>query len=111
MAEPSILERVNAILVHDGRGVVRHLEVHDYDQSIELFLEPDVPVGWMPSEAMLKAVAALGYLTVYCDFKDDTEFIGAWRRRTELGRPVAGGEYWVMSPRREKVGCARWRAG
>ena len=28
MAEPSILERVNAILVHDGRGVVRHLEVH-----------------------------------------------------------------------------------
>ena len=38
MSTPSLLDRVNTILARDGRGVVRHLDLHDYDQSIELFL-------------------------------------------------------------------------
>lgn len=109
MTDAELLARLNAIIVQAGAGrVVRHV-VHDYDQSIELFIDP-VPREWAPGEEQLKAVAKLGYLTVYCNFKDDTEFVGAWRRRTDHGRPVANGEYWVQSPRREKVGYPRWNA-
>ena len=110
MAEPALLDRINALIAHAGSGCVLRCEVHDYDQSVELFIDPRVPADWTPSEAALKAVCALGYLTVYCDFKDDTEFVGAWRQRTDHGRKVAGGEYWVQSPRREKVGYPRWKA-
>src|SRR6185295_10651575 len=108
MSDADLLARLNAIVTAGGTGRVLRFTVHEYDQSIELFIDPAIPADWAPSEAMLKAVAALGYLTVYCDFKDDTEFVGAWRHRTDHGRKIPGGEYWVMSPRRERVGTPRW---
>lgn len=109
MSDADLLASLNAIVVHAGAGRVLRHRVHEYDQSIELFIDP-VPAGWTPDEAMLKAVAKLGYLTVYCNFKDDTEFVGAWRRRTDHGRPLPDGDYWVQSPRREKVGYPRWNS-
>jgi len=89
------------------RAVIRH-KVHDYDQSIELYFAATTPADWVPSEQQLKAVCALGFTAVYCDFADDTEFVGCWRTRIIDGRKA--GDYWVQSSRRERVGFPRYSA-
>lgn len=91
-----------------ARAVVR-CKVHDYDQSIELFFAPTTPPTWVPDEAQLKSVCALGFTAVYCDFADDTEYVGCWRTRIVEGKKA--GDYWVQSARREKVGYPRYSAG
>lgn len=83
-------------------------KVHDYDQSIEICFAPATPTAWTPSEAQLKAACALGFLACYCDFSDDTEFVGCWRTRITDGKKA--GDYWVQSARREKVGYPRYSA-
>lgn len=103
------LARLNAIFAADPARAVIRLKISDYDQSIELFFAPSTPPAWTPTDEQLKAVSALGFATVYCDFADDTEFIGCWRMRIVDGRKQ--GEYWVMSPRRERVGYPRYNAG
>lgn len=90
-----------------ARAVVR-CKVHDYDQSIELFFAPTTPAAWLPGEEQLKAVCALGFTAVYCNFADDTEFVGCWRTRIVEGKKA--GDYWVQSAKREKVGFPRYRA-
>lgn len=102
------LARVNAALGSAPEAAVVRLKLHEYDQSIELFFAPGTPAGWIPGEAALKAVCALGFAAVYCDFADDTEFVGCWRMRIIDGRKQ--GEYWVMSARRERVGYPRYHA-
>ncbi len=84
------------------------LEIHEYDLSVELFFAPDTAATWVPAEAALKAVCALGVVNVYCVFADETEFVGGWRSRKVDGRTVAGADQWVMSPRREKTGTPRY---
>ncbi|MCS6971203.1 MAG: hypothetical protein RMM29_08625 [Planctomycetota bacterium] len=84
--------------------------VHDYDQSLELFFAPETPADWTPSAEQLRAACQLGDFTaVYCDFADDTEFVGCWRQRIVDGRKA--GVYWVQSQRRERVGYPRYQAG
>jgi hypothetical protein len=100
------LAAANRIL---GAGRIVRCLVHDYDQSVELFAAPDTPAAWVPGEDQLKAVCALGFVTVYCNFADDTEFIGSWRTRIIDGRKQPGGDYWVMSPRRDRVGFLRYQ--
>ena len=84
------------------------LRAHDYDQSLELFFAPATPPAWTPSGEQLRALCALGFTTVYCNFADDTEFVGAWRMRIVDGIKVPNGDYWVMSERRDKVGYPRY---
>jgi len=102
------LSRINTILAAPAEWAVVRLKVHDYDQSIELYFAPTTPVSWTPSDVQLKAVCALGFANTYCDFADDTEFVGCWRMRIVDG--MKHGEYWVMSPRRERVGYPRYNA-
>lgn len=104
------LPRLKAIFA-DGACLAAELrcKVHDYDLSIELYFAPATPAAWVPSEAQLKAVCALGFTAVYCDFADDTEFVGCWRTRIVDGKKA--GDYWVQSARREKVGFPRYLAG
>lgn len=99
----ALLPRIAGIL---GQPLVR-VQVHDYDQSVELHFARTVPAAWLPDEDRLKAVCALGFTAVYCDFADDTEFVGCWRTRIADGRKA--GDYWVQSQRRERVGLPRWR--
>lgn len=103
------LARLNAIFGATPMRTVVRLKISDYDQSIELFFAPDTPAAWTPDDGQLKAVSALGFANVYCNFADDTEFIGCWRMRVVDGRKQ--GEYWVMSPRRERVGYPRYNVG
>ena len=84
------------------------LRAHEYDQSLELFFDPATPIAWTPNGDQLRSVCALGFTTVYCNFADDTEFVGAWRIRIVDGKKVPNGDYWVMSERREKVGYPRY---
>lgn len=108
MSEPfdpaSGLPRLNALFA--DRAADLRCKVHDYDQSIELYFAPTTPGAWVPSEAQLKAVCAFGFTAVYCDFADDTEFVGCWRTRILEGKKA--GDYWVQSARREKVGFPRY---
>jgi hypothetical protein len=109
LAVPEQLSRLNAIFAADAARAVQRLKLSDYDQAIELFFAPTTPTTWVPTDEQLKAVAKLGFANVYCDFADDTEFIGCWRLRVIDGKKQ--GEYWVMSPRRERVGYPRYNAG
>jgi len=103
------LPSLNAIFASDPASAIVRCKVHDYDQSIELYFAPNTPAGWIPDETRLKAVCALGFTAVYCDFADDTEFVGCWRTRIVEGRKA--GDYWVQSARRERVGYPRYTAG
>lgn len=102
------LDRLNGIFAADPSRAVTRLKISDYDQSIELFFAPTTPADWMPSGDQLKAVCKLGFANVYCDFADDTEFVGCWRMRIVDG--IKQGEYWVMSTHRERVGFPRYNA-
>ncbi len=88
---------------------VVNLVSHEFDQSVELHFHRETPTSWLPGEAQLQAIAALGFATVYCNFADDTEFIGGWRSRSADGKRQPGPGTWVMSPRREKVGTPRYQ--
>ncbi len=94
-----------------GRRSVLNFITHEFDQSIELYFSQDTRPDWLPTEAQLRDLCALGFSTVYCNFADDTEFIGGWRIKIEHGRKVPGGEYWVMSRKRDQVGAPRWSKG
>ncbi len=103
------LGRLNALFgAADSHAVVR-CKVHDYDLSIELYFAPTTPATWVPDETQLRAVCALGFTAVYCDFADDTEFVGCWRTHIVDGNKA--GDYWVQSAKREKVGYPRYAAG
>lgn len=108
MTAPDALgERLAAVFA--PQRVLRY-QVHDYDQSLELFFAPETPSGWTPTAEQLRAACALGDFTaVYCDFADDTEFVGCWRTRIVDGRK--SGTYWVQSQARERVGYPRYRVG
>ncbi len=108
LATADQIARLNTTLALPADRAVVRVKVHDYDQSVELYFAPTTPGDWVPSDVQLKAVCALGFVTVYCDFADDTEFVGCWRMRIVDGRKQ--GEYWVMSPRRERVGYPRYNA-
>lgn len=90
---------------------VANIVAHDYDQSIELYFRAETPAGWMPTEAQLRGVCELGFVTVYGNFADDTEVVGGWKQRIENGARVPGGDYWVASPGRAAAGMPRWQAG
>jgi hypothetical protein len=77
---------------------------HEVDQSIEVFFDPATPATWVPGEAALRAVCALGFATVYCVFADETEFVGGFRLRAK----APGSDTWVMSPRRDRCGTPRY---
>lgn len=94
-----------------GPGLLISFLAHEHDQSIELFFAASLSADWVPGEPQLKAVCALGFCTVYCNFADDTEFVGDQRTRSVDGRRVPGGDYWVMSSKREKVGFPRYDRG
>lgn len=108
LAKPEQLARLNAIFAADPGRAVQRAKLSDYDQAIELFFAPTTPASWVPTDVQLKEVCKLGFANVYCDFADDTEFVGCWRLRIIDGRKQ--GEYWVMSPRRERVGYPRYNA-
>lgn len=108
LPETERLAQLNAIFTAPPERAVVRFKVSDYDQAIELFFAPSTPTAWVPTDAQLKAVCALGFANVYCDFADDTEFVGCWRMRIVAGKKQ--GEYWVMSARREKVGYPRYHA-
>jgi hypothetical protein len=93
-----------------GAQQVVNFLVHEYDQSIEVFFQATIAADWLPSRAQLEAIAAMGFETVYCNFADDTEFVGGWRDRK---RRADGGQdaTWSMSTRRERVGTKRYDAG
>lgn len=105
---PLIWQRLDALF---GAGAIANFHVHEYDQSIELYFAPGLDAGWVPAEADLRAVCALGFLTVYGNFADDTEYVAGWKMRIENGVRVPGGDYWVASPGRSKVGFPRYARG
>lgn len=101
----AVLAKVNILLSPTN---VIDLRAHEFDQSLELFFEPATPTAWTPSGEQLRTICAIGFVTVYCNFADDTEFVGSWRTRIVDGKKVPNGDYWVMSERREKVGSPRY---
>ena len=85
MSDADLLAKLNAIITAGGAGRVLRFTVHEYDQSIELFIDPALPAG---PQLIVMCVA-----TTLMAGTTDT----AWAVASGLGRA------WFMKPQRARL--------